>query len=265
MGFGLPAAIAASLARPGRLGIALAGDGGFAMTMAELETAVRERAHVIALVFDNGRYGTIWRHQEQRGGEGGLATSLGPIDFAEVANAAGALGLTVSTDSEFEPALRQAMEAGRPAVLHLALDPSWTTPEAAAGEVLPEAIVEVTPPSTVEAALIEEAVEEAVEEALIEEAVEEAVEEALVEEAVVEEVLAAEVEQAVEEAVEEAVVEEVLAAEVEEALIEEALIEEAVEEAVEAALIEEILAETVTEAEAEIPPTEPPSADSPTE
>jgi thiamine pyrophosphate-dependent acetolactate synthase large subunit-like protein len=239
MGFGLPAAIAASLARPGRLGIALAGDGGFAMTMAELETAVRERAHVIALVFDNGRYGTIWRHQEQRGGEGGLATSLGPIDFAGVANAAGALGLTVSTDSEFEPALRQAMEAGRPAVLHLALDPSWTTPEAAAGEVLPEAIVEVTP---VEEA-VEEAVEGAVEEALIEEAVEEAVEEALIEEAV-EEAL-------IEEAVEEAV--------------EEALIEEAVEEA----LVEEILAETVAEAEAEaeaeIPPAEPPSADPPTE
>jgi TPP-dependent trihydroxycyclohexane-1,2-dione (THcHDO) dehydratase len=234
MGFGLPAAIAASLARPGRLGIALAGDGGFAMTMAELETAVRERAHVIALVFDNGRYGTIWRHQELRGGEGGLATSLGPIDFAEVANAAGALGLTVSTDSEFEPALRQAMEAGRPAVLHLALDPSWTTPEAAAGEVLPEAIVEVAPPSTVEEALIEEAVEEAVEEALIEEAVEEAL---------------------IEEAVEEAV--------------EEALIEETVEETVEEALVEEILAETVAEAEAEteaeIPPAEPPSADSPTE
>jgi hypothetical protein len=277
MGFGLPAAIAASLARPGRLGIALAGDGGFAMTMAELETAVRERAHVIALVFDNGRYGTIWRHQEQRGGEGGLATSLGPIDFAEVANAAGALGLTVSTDSEFEPALRQAMEAGRPAVLHLALDPSWTTPEAAAGEVLPEAIVEVTPPSTVEEALIEEAVEEAVEAALVEEAVVEEVLAAEVEEAVEEAVEAALVEEAVVEAVEEAlieeaVVEEVLAAEVEQAVeeaVEEALIEEAVEEAVEAALIEEIIAETVAEAEAEaeaeIPPTEPPSADSPTE
>jgi len=62
-GFGLPAAIGATLARPGRLGVALAGDGGFAMTMAELETAVRERAHVMAIVFDNRRYGTIWRHQ----------------------------------------------------------------------------------------------------------------------------------------------------------------------------------------------------------
>lgn len=130
MGYGLPAAIGATLARPGRLGVALAGDGGFAMTMAELETAVRERAHVVALVFDNGRYGPIWRQQQERGGAEGLGTRLGPVDFAAVAEACGALGLTVRSDEEFEPALRLALEAGRPAVLHLALDPRWTTPDA---------------------------------------------------------------------------------------------------------------------------------------
>jgi hypothetical protein len=110
--------------------VALTGDGGFAMTMAEMETAVRERAHVIVIVFDNGRYGTIWRHQTQRGGTGGLATKLGPIDFVAIAQACGALGLAVNSDEEFEPALRQALGAGRPALLHLALDPRWTTPDA---------------------------------------------------------------------------------------------------------------------------------------
>jgi acetolactate synthase-1/2/3 large subunit len=130
MGYGLPAAIGAALARPGRLGVALAGDGGFAMTMAEMETAVRERAHVVALVFDNGRYGTIWRHQQQRGMNAGLATKLGPVDFSAVAEACGALGISVRSDDEFEPALIQALEAGRPALLHLALDPRWTTPDA---------------------------------------------------------------------------------------------------------------------------------------
>ncbi len=130
MGYGLPAAIGATLARPGRLAVALAGDGGFGMTMTELETAVRERAHVIALVFDNGRYGTIWRHQQERGTDVGLATGLGPVDFAAVAEACGALGVTVQTDEDFEPALLRALEAGRPAVLHLALDPRWTTPDA---------------------------------------------------------------------------------------------------------------------------------------
>ena len=139
MGFGLPAAIGAALSRPGRLGVALAGDGGFAMTMAELETAVRERAHVIAIVFDNRRYGTIWRHQALRGGPSGPASRLGAMDFAAIAEACGALGLSVNSDEEFEPALRLAMEAGRPALLHLAMDPRWTTPGAipSSDEALP--------------------------------------------------------------------------------------------------------------------------------
>jgi acetolactate synthase-1/2/3 large subunit len=129
MGYGLPAAIGAALARPGRLAVALAGDGGFAMTMAEMETAVRERAHVVAIVFDNVRYGTIWRQQALRGGPGGLATGLGRVDFAGVADACGALGIAVTSDDGFEPALRRALDSGRPAVLHLAMDPRWTTPD----------------------------------------------------------------------------------------------------------------------------------------
>ncbi len=131
MGYALPAAIAASLARPGRSAVALAGDGGFAMLMAELETAVRERAHVVALVFDNSRYGMIWRNQEERGSEAGLATELGKMDFAAIANACGALGLSVEKDDEFEPALRRALESGRPAVLHLAFDAAWSSPDRA--------------------------------------------------------------------------------------------------------------------------------------
>jgi acetolactate synthase-1/2/3 large subunit len=128
LGYGLPAAIGASLARPGRLVVALAGDGGFAMTMADLETAVRERAHVLAIVFDNGRYGAMWRRQQERGSDAGPGTRLGAVDFAAVAEGCGALGIPVQSDEEFEPALRRALEAGRPALLHLALDPRWSEP-----------------------------------------------------------------------------------------------------------------------------------------
>ena len=174
MGFGLPAAIGAALSRPGRLGVALAGDGGFAMTMAELETAVRERAHVIAIVFDNRRYGTIWRHQALRGGPIGPASRLGAMDFAAIAEACGALGLSVNSDAEFEPALRLAMEAGRPALLHLALDPRWTTPGAipSSDEAPPleaqlqgvaEAALEVLAEELAEAGTRETAIEEAIE------------------------------------------------------------------------------------------------------
>jgi acetolactate synthase I/II/III large subunit len=126
MGYGLPAAIGLSLMLPRRSVVALCGDGGFAMTMNELETAVREGARPVAIVFDNRRYGTIRMHQDQEGREG-LATDLGPIDFAAVAEACGALGLRVDRDDDFEPALRTALVAQRPAVIHLAVDPAWVS------------------------------------------------------------------------------------------------------------------------------------------
>jgi len=129
MGYGLPAAIAAALVHRDRAVVAIAGDGGFAMTMAELETAVREKARVIAIVFDNERYGTIWMHQERRNPGSAIATELGPVDFAAIARACGARGVKVDTDAGFEPALRQALASDRPTVIHLALDRRWVSPD----------------------------------------------------------------------------------------------------------------------------------------
>jgi acetolactate synthase-1/2/3 large subunit len=128
MGYGLPAAIAASLCEPSRQVVALCGDGGFGMTMNELETAVRAGARPVVLVFDNRRYGTIAMHQANEG-RANVATDLGTIDFAAVARAMGAQGGRVSRDVEFEPALRDALAAGRPAVIHLEIDPRWVTPD----------------------------------------------------------------------------------------------------------------------------------------
>lgn len=127
MGYGLPAAIAAALVHRDRPVIALVGDGGFAMTMAELETAVREHARVIVLCFDNQRYGTIRMWQERRGTGVGVATELGPIDFAAVARALGARGVRIESDAELEPALRQALAEDRPTVLQLTLDRAWVS------------------------------------------------------------------------------------------------------------------------------------------
>jgi acetolactate synthase-1/2/3 large subunit len=128
MGYGLPAAIAASLAQPQRTVVALCGDGGFAMTMNELDTAARHGAHPIALVFDNERYGTIAMHQRNQD-RALVATELGPIDFATAARALGAQGGRVTRDSEFEPALRDAMAARVPAVVHLEMDARWISPD----------------------------------------------------------------------------------------------------------------------------------------
>jgi acetolactate synthase I/II/III large subunit len=127
MGYGLPAAITAALIHRDRPVVALAGDGGLAMTMAELETAVREHARVVVIVFDNERYGTIRMWQDKRGTGEGVATELGPLDFAAVARACGARGVRVETDAEFEPALRAALTADRPTVIQVALDRQWVS------------------------------------------------------------------------------------------------------------------------------------------
>jgi acetolactate synthase-1/2/3 large subunit len=127
MGYGLPAAIAASLIHRDRPVVALVGDGGLAMTMAELETAVREGTRVIVIVFDNERYGTIRMWQDRRGTGQGVATDLGPVDFAAIAKACGARGVRVERDADFEPALRSALVADRPTVIQLTLDRAWVS------------------------------------------------------------------------------------------------------------------------------------------
>jgi acetolactate synthase I/II/III large subunit len=127
MGYAVPAAIAAALVHRDRPVVALVGDGGMAMTMAELETATREGARIVALVFDNERYGTIRMWQDRRGTGVGVATDLGPIDFATVARGLGARGVRVDRDAEFEPNLRQALAEERSTVIQLAVDRAWVS------------------------------------------------------------------------------------------------------------------------------------------
>jgi acetolactate synthase-1/2/3 large subunit len=124
MGYGLPAAIAAGLVHRDRAVVALVGDGGLGMTLAEIETAVRNGLRTVVLTFDNQRYGMIRSYQDRRAGAA-VATDLGPVDFAAAARALGARGVRVEDDASFEPALRQALVGDRPTVIHLIVDRRW--------------------------------------------------------------------------------------------------------------------------------------------
>ena len=125
MGYGFPAALAAALVHRERRVVALVGDGGMGMTLAEVETAVREDAHVVAIVFDNERYGMIRAHQDREGSPASPGTDLGPLDFAVAARACGARGVRVDNDAAFEGALRTALAAAGPTVIHIPLDRRW--------------------------------------------------------------------------------------------------------------------------------------------
>ncbi|ASJ72585.1 thiamine pyrophosphate-binding protein [Granulosicoccus antarcticus] len=128
MGYGLPAAIAAKLCQPERTVVAFAGDGCFQMTMQEFGTAVQAEANIIVMLIDNGIYGTIRMHQEKTFPGRVSATTLKNPDFAAVAAAYGAFSTTVTRTEQFAPALQQAIEAGKPALIHIHISPEAITP-----------------------------------------------------------------------------------------------------------------------------------------
>ena len=125
MGYGLPAAIAAGLVHRDRPVVAVVGDGGLGMTVAELETAVRHGLRTVVLCFDNEQYGMIRSYQESREDGSTAGTDLGPVDWAAVAKGFGAYGTRIETDEAFLPALHRALAADRPTVLHLVMDRRW--------------------------------------------------------------------------------------------------------------------------------------------
>lgn len=123
MGYGLPAAIGARLARPEQPVVALAGDGGFLMVGTELETAVREEVPVVVVVFDNRQYGTIRMYQERGTPPRRVATRLGATDLAQFAQSLGARGFSVQDDATFPAAFQEALASNQPALIHVHVDP----------------------------------------------------------------------------------------------------------------------------------------------
>jgi acetolactate synthase-1/2/3 large subunit len=127
MGYGLPAAVAASLLHPDRTAVNVAGDGDFLMTGQELATATaygagRGTGKLVSIVVDNGSYGTIRMHQEREYPGRVSGTDLFNPDFVQFAQAFGWRGARVERTDQFEPAFAEAMAADRPTLLHLLLD-----------------------------------------------------------------------------------------------------------------------------------------------
>ncbi|WKB53126.1 thiamine pyrophosphate-binding protein [Eleftheria terrae] len=130
MGYGVPAAVAASLLQPQRTVINIAGDGDFLMTGQELATATGYGARPIVVVVDNGTYGTIRMHQEREYPGRVSGSDLFNPDFALLARAYGWSSTLVAQTAEFEPAFRQALDGPLPTLLHLKLDAEISTSRA---------------------------------------------------------------------------------------------------------------------------------------
>jgi len=123
MGYGFPAAVAASIAHPGRCVVCLAGDGCFQMTLNEMSTAIQHGATPIVVVVNNGRYGTIRMHQENNYPGRVSGTDLINPDFAALARAYGGHGEVVTQTDQFPAAFARARAAGVAAVIDVKVDP----------------------------------------------------------------------------------------------------------------------------------------------
>jgi acetolactate synthase-1/2/3 large subunit len=130
MGYGVPAAVAAKIAEPGRTVVALAGDGDFLMNGQEFATAAQYGAPIVVLVVNNGMYGTIRMHQEREYPGRICGTELKNPDFAAYARAFGGHGEIVERTADFRPAFERALASGKPAIIELRIDPEAITPSA---------------------------------------------------------------------------------------------------------------------------------------
>jgi acetolactate synthase-1/2/3 large subunit len=122
MGYGFPAAVAASLHHPGRCVVCWAGDGDFQMTLNEMSTAQQHGATPIVVVLNNGVYGTIRMHQERDYPARVSGTALWNPDYAALARAYGAHGELVERTEDFAAAFGRARDSGLPAIIECRLD-----------------------------------------------------------------------------------------------------------------------------------------------
>ncbi len=111
MGFGIPAALAAKLVHPDRPVVAVCGDGGFAMTMNGMMTAIEQDIPIITVVFNNNALGWVLH------GGGPFAAEFNDFDHAAIARAMGCKGIRVELPDDLAPALQEALAARVPTVI----------------------------------------------------------------------------------------------------------------------------------------------------
>jgi pyruvate dehydrogenase (quinone) len=120
---GLPYAIAAQIAYPGRQSVAFVGDGGFTMLMGEFATAVKYRLPIKVVIIKNNVLGMIKWEQMVFLGNPEYGCELQPIDFAAIARACGANAFTIEDPAECGAVLDRALAHPGPVVVEAVVDP----------------------------------------------------------------------------------------------------------------------------------------------
>ncbi|RJQ34271.1 acetolactate synthase large subunit [Candidatus Parcubacteria bacterium] len=121
MGAGLAVGMAAKLINPRKKVVVVAGDGGFLMNVADLETAKRLKLDLVIIILDDSGYGMIkWKQSGMGLKDFGL--SFENPDFVQLAAAFGVTGHCIESAAEFEPTLRNALKDGGIHIIALPID-----------------------------------------------------------------------------------------------------------------------------------------------
>lgn len=141
MGFELPAAIGAKVGRPEETVWAIAGDGGFQMTIQELATAVQDNIAVKIAILNNGFLGMVRQWQQLFYERRYIATPLSGPDFVKIAEAYGIPGVRVTDKAQVEPAIQKAIEHDGPFLIDFVVEPEENVyPMVAPGSTLAQII-----------------------------------------------------------------------------------------------------------------------------
>jgi acetolactate synthase I/II/III large subunit len=126
MGYGIPAAVGAKAARPEATVVCVDGDGCFQMTCQELATAVLDDLPIVVLLVNNAHLGMVtqWQDMFFDGRRSHVHLTRAVPDYAKLAEAYGAVGMTVTENEELQPALEEALSLRRTVVVDVHVDPA---------------------------------------------------------------------------------------------------------------------------------------------
>ena len=123
LGYALPAAIGAKVAKPEVPVISLFGDGSFGMAVGDLETAARLKLPIVFVNFQNNSYGWIKSIQKLYYNENYYAVDFGKIDAVKIAEGFGLKGKRISSNAEIKEGLEWALTSNEPVLLDVMIEP----------------------------------------------------------------------------------------------------------------------------------------------
>jgi acetolactate synthase-1/2/3 large subunit len=123
LGFGFPTALGAKVAHPSKAVVSITGDGGFMFGLQELATAAQYDIALVTIVFNNHSYANVLRDQQTQFGGRAIGSRLENPDFMKLADSFGVAACRVTSPDELQVALERELEAARPALIEVAVEP----------------------------------------------------------------------------------------------------------------------------------------------